>query len=116
MRSNKGRNSDGHSLHHRQHGRAAALSLLQAGHKVVLHARSEDRAATLGELASRASGIVLGDLRSAAQTGSIADQVNGIGHMDAVIHNAGIYTEGSRGSSPKVAPASSRSTRWRLTS
>jgi len=82
-------------------GRAAALSLLQDGHQVVLHARSEDRAATLGELASRATSIVLGDLRSAAQTGSIADQVNGIGRMDAVIHNAGVYTEGSRGSSPE---------------
>jgi len=82
-------------------GRAAALSLLQAGHQVVLHARSEDRAATLGELASRASGIVLGDLRSAAQTSSIADQVNGIGRMDAVIHNAGVYMEASRGSSPE---------------
>src|SRR3954470_10215921 len=79
-------------------GRAAALSLLQAGHQVVLHARSEDRAATLGEVASRASGIVLGDLRSAAQTRSIADQV-GIGRMDAVIHNAGVYKEVSRGSS-----------------
>src|SRR4051794_28043837 len=94
-------------------GRAAALSLLQAGHQVVLHARSEDRAATLGELASGASGIVLGDLRSAGQTRSIAEQVNGIGRMDAVIHNAGVYTEASRGSSPKVTPASSRSTRWR---
>jgi NAD(P)-dependent dehydrogenase (short-subunit alcohol dehydrogenase family) len=83
-------------------GRAAALSLLQAGHQVVLHARSEDRAATLGEVASRASGIVLGDLGSAAQTRSIADQVNGIGRMDAVIHNAGVYTEASRGSSPEA--------------
>jgi NAD(P)-dependent dehydrogenase (short-subunit alcohol dehydrogenase family) len=81
-------------------GRAAALSLLQAGHQVVLNARSEDRAATLGEVASRDSGIALGDLRSAAQTRSIADQVNGIGRMDAVIHNAGIYMEASRGSSP----------------
>jgi NAD(P)-dependent dehydrogenase (short-subunit alcohol dehydrogenase family) len=81
-------------------GCAAALSLLQAGHQVVLNARSEDRAATLGEVASRDSGIALGDLRSAAQTRSIADQVNGIGRMDAVIHNAGIYMEASRGSSP----------------
>jgi NAD(P)-dependent dehydrogenase (short-subunit alcohol dehydrogenase family) len=82
-------------------GRAAALSLLQAGHQVVLHARSEDRAATLGELISRASGIVFGDLRSAAQTRSIADQVNGLGRMDAVIHNAGIYTIQQRGATPE---------------
>jgi len=82
-------------------GRAAAQSVLQKGDQVVLHARSKDRAASLGDLASRASGIVLGDLCSAAQTRSIADQVNGIGRMDAVIHNAGVYTEGSRSSGPE---------------
>ncbi|MFN5568974.1 MAG: SDR family NAD(P)-dependent oxidoreductase, partial [Bradyrhizobium sp.] len=36
-------------------GRAAAQSLLDQGHRVVLHARSADRAAALGELGSRAA-------------------------------------------------------------
>ena len=44
---------------------------------------------------------MVGDLRSAAETRSIADQVNAIGRMDAVIHNAGVYTERSRGSTPE---------------
>ena len=44
-------------------GRAAAQSLLDQGHRVVLHARSADRAAALGELASRAAGVVVGDLQ-----------------------------------------------------
>jgi NAD(P)-dependent dehydrogenase (short-subunit alcohol dehydrogenase family) len=78
-------------------GRAAAESLLADGHQVVLHARSAERAATVATLAQRCAGIVVGDLRSAADTGRIADQVNAIGRMDAVIHNAGIYTERSRG-------------------
>ena len=82
-------------------GRAAAQSLLDDGHQVVLYARSADRAATIAELASRSVGIVIGDLRSAAETRSIADQVNAIGPMDAVIHNAGVYTERSRGSTPE---------------
>ena len=82
-------------------GRAAAQSLLEDGHQVVLHARSADRAATIAELASRSVGIVIGDLGSAAETRSIADQVNAIGRMDAVIHNAGVYTERSRGSTPE---------------
>lgn len=82
-------------------GRAAAQSLLDEGHRVVLHARSADRAAALGDLASRAEGVVLGDLQSSAETRSIADQVNAIGRMDAVIHNAGVYTQRSRGSSPE---------------
>ncbi|MBR0728661.1 SDR family NAD(P)-dependent oxidoreductase [Bradyrhizobium japonicum] len=79
-------------------GRAAAQSLLNDGHRVVLHARSAERAATLAELASRSAGVVVGDLRSAAETRTIADQVNAIGRMDAVIHNAGVYTERGRGS------------------
>jgi NAD(P)-dependent dehydrogenase (short-subunit alcohol dehydrogenase family) len=82
-------------------GRAAAQSLLDQGHRVVLHARSADRAAALGNLASRAAGIVVGDLRSAAETRSIANQVNAIGRMDAIIHNAGVYTQRSRGSTPE---------------
>jgi len=82
-------------------GRTAAESLLDGGHQVVLHARSADRAATIGELASRAAGIVVGDLRSATETRAIADQVNAIGRMDSVIHNAGVYTERSRGSTPE---------------
>jgi NAD(P)-dependent dehydrogenase (short-subunit alcohol dehydrogenase family) len=82
-------------------GRAAAQSLLDNGHQVVFHARSADRAAVLGELASRAAGVVVGDLRSTAETRSIADQVNAIGRMDAIIHNAGVYAERSRGSTPE---------------
>jgi NAD(P)-dependent dehydrogenase (short-subunit alcohol dehydrogenase family) len=82
-------------------GRAAAQSLLDQGHQVVLHARSADRAAALSELAPRSEGVVVGDLRSAVETRSIADQVNAIGRMDAIIHNAGVSTHRSRGSTPE---------------
>jgi NAD(P)-dependent dehydrogenase (short-subunit alcohol dehydrogenase family) len=82
-------------------GRAAAQSLIGDGHQVVLHARSADRAATLADLASRSAGTVVGDLSSAAEVRSIADQVNAIGRMDAVIHNAGVYAQRSRGSTPE---------------
>ena len=34
---------------------------------------------------------------------AIADQVNAIGRIDAVIHNAGVYTQWSRGSTPEEA-------------
>jgi len=78
-------------------GLAAAQALLGAGHQVVLHARSSERAAALGEIAGRALGVVIGDLSSAAQTRRVAEQVNAIGRMDAVIHNAGVYAEPRRG-------------------
>lgn len=77
-------------------GRAAARSLLDQGHEVVLHARSRDRAAALADLAPQAAGVVTGELASAAETSRVAEQVNAIGRMDAVIHNAGIYLEPSR--------------------
>jgi NAD(P)-dependent dehydrogenase (short-subunit alcohol dehydrogenase family) len=70
-------------------GRAAAQVLIGQGHQVVLHARSQQRAPALAGLSPRSAGIVVGDLRSAVETRSIADQVNAIGRMDAVIHNAG---------------------------
>jgi len=76
-------------------GRAAARFLLNQGHEVVLHARSSDRASALGDVLSDAARLVVGDLRSAAETRSIAEQVNAIGRMDAVVHNAGIYAERS---------------------
>lgn len=82
-------------------GRAAAETLLREGHQVVLHARSADRAASIGEHASRARGLVIGDLCSAVETRSIADQVNAVGRMDAIIHNAGVYAQQSRGSTPE---------------
>jgi NAD(P)-dependent dehydrogenase (short-subunit alcohol dehydrogenase family) len=34
---------------------------------------------------------VVGDLRSAAEVRTVAEQVNALGPMDAVIHNAGVY-------------------------
>lgn len=78
-------------------GRAAASALLDEGHQVVLHARSEQRAATLTELAARAMGVVIGDLSSTLHTAQLADRVNRLGRMDAVIHNAGVYLEPTRG-------------------
>jgi len=82
-------------------GRAAALTLINEGHQVVLHARSKQRSTALADLAARSAGVVVGDLASAVETRSLAEQVNKIGRMDAVIHNAGIYREPNRGPTPE---------------
>jgi NAD(P)-dependent dehydrogenase (short-subunit alcohol dehydrogenase family) len=82
-------------------GRAAAEALLAGGHEVVLHARSRDRAASLSGIAPRAAGVAIGDLRSGAETRNVAEQVNTIGRMDAVIHNAGIYRSHGREPTPE---------------
>jgi NAD(P)-dependent dehydrogenase (short-subunit alcohol dehydrogenase family) len=77
-------------------GRGAASALMGDGHDVVLHARSRERAAALSDLAPGAAGVLIGDLSSAAETRELADRLNEIGRMDAVIHNAGVFLEPSR--------------------
>ena len=77
-------------------GRAAARALIAEGREVVLHARSLERASAVDDLASRAAAVVVGDLASAVETRRIADQVNAISRMDAVIHNAGVYGDRDR--------------------
>jgi NAD(P)-dependent dehydrogenase (short-subunit alcohol dehydrogenase family) len=71
------------------------------GHQVVLHARTRGRVSVVDDLVSRATGVVAGDLSSAAETRSLAEQVNAIGRMDAVIHNAGIASTQGRLPTPE---------------
>jgi NAD(P)-dependent dehydrogenase (short-subunit alcohol dehydrogenase family) len=77
-------------------GYAAARVLIAEGHEVVLHARSQDRANGVMDLAKKSQGVVLGDLSSAVETRRLAEHVNAIGRMDAVIHNAGVYSVPNR--------------------
>jgi NAD(P)-dependent dehydrogenase (short-subunit alcohol dehydrogenase family) len=71
-------------------GRAAAETLLGDGHQVIVHARSAGRLAAVGPLISRGASAVVGDLADLNQTRALADQVNRLGPLDAVIHNAGV--------------------------
>ncbi len=82
-------------------GRGAAEALLDQGHEVVVHARNRQRAASAPELTDRAAGVAVGDLSSGAETRAVAEQVNALGPFDAVIHNAGVYAERARGSTPE---------------
>ena len=78
-------------------GLMAGQLLLEQGHSVVLHARNEKRATELRSKVGGAEAIVIGDLSSIAQTKSVAEQVNELGVMDAVIHNAAVgYQERKR--------------------
>jgi len=86
-------------------GRAAARALIDEGHDVVLHARSRERALAIEDLASRSAGVVVGDLSRAVETRGVADQVNAIGRMDAVIHNAAAYSTSGRSPTPEGYPA-----------
>jgi NAD(P)-dependent dehydrogenase (short-subunit alcohol dehydrogenase family) len=77
-------------------GLEAAELLVEAGHRVVLHARSEERARTAEAAVPDASATVVGDLSVLSETVAVAEQAARHGPFDAVIHNAGIYQRGSR--------------------
>lgn len=79
-------------------GRLAAESLLDGGHDVIVHARDPDRLGTMQDLVARGSATVVGDLEDLGQTRDVAEQVNELGPVDAVIHNAGVL------SGPRVLP------------
>jgi NAD(P)-dependent dehydrogenase (short-subunit alcohol dehydrogenase family) len=78
-------------------GQMAARLLIEQGHSVVLHARSEQRGDQALAAVPGAQSVVIGDLASIAQTRHVAEQVNRLGSFDAVIHNAGVgYREPRR--------------------
>ena len=73
-------------------GRAAAETLLEDGHEVIVHARSTQRLTAVNDLIDGGASAVVGDLADLDQTRAVAEQVNRLGRVDAVIHNAGIYS------------------------
>ncbi|MBV8050039.1 MAG: SDR family NAD(P)-dependent oxidoreductase [Acidobacteriaceae bacterium] len=78
-------------------GRMAGQLLIEQGHTVVLHARSQERANQAMAAVPGAETVVIGDLSSIAETRKVAEQVNQLGTFDAVIHNAGVgYREPKR--------------------
>ena len=71
-------------------GREAALSLLSQGHKVVVHARNRQRLDAVQDLIEQGAQAVVGDLSDLKQVKEVAEQVNKLGRMDAIIHNAAV--------------------------
>ena len=57
--------------------------LADQGHKVVLHARNDARAADAKKALPEAEAVVVADLASIAATKDLAGQVNALGAFDA---------------------------------
>lgn len=73
-------------------GHAAANTLLAQGYEVIVHVRSQTRLSAVSDLVDQGAIATVGDLSDLAQIRELASQVNSIGPMDAVIHNAGILS------------------------
>ncbi len=69
----------------------AAKLLADQGHNVVLHARNAERGRQALEKVPKAENVLTGDLSSIEETKKLAEEVNALGHFDAIIHNAGVY-------------------------
>jgi len=78
-------------------GFMAAETLVEQGHRVVLHARNAGRAEDARRDLPQAEAVVTGDLETIAGAKDVAAQVNALGRFDAVIHNAAVgYREEHR--------------------
>ena len=78
-------------------GLMAGRLLIEEGHAVVLHARSEARAEETRIAVPGVEAVLVGDLSTLAAMRDVADQANRQGRFDAVIHNVGIgYREAQR--------------------
>ena len=78
-------------------GMMAAQLLVEMGHRVVVHGRSQTRAEAALRAVPGAETAVVGDLSSIREMCAVAEQANGLGRFDAVIHNAGTgYREARR--------------------
>jgi NAD(P)-dependent dehydrogenase (short-subunit alcohol dehydrogenase family) len=79
-------------------GRLTAEALLSAGHDVIVHARNQERAAILDPLVNRGADLVVADFTDRDAVRRAAAELNDRPPLDAVIHNAGVW------SGPAVMP------------
>jgi len=77
-------------------GLMAAELLANQGHKIVLHGRDASRIEEAQRAVPNAEAVI-GDIETMAGAKNVAAQVNALGRLDAVIHNAAVgYRESHR--------------------
>ncbi len=72
-------------------GQLAASALVAQGHEVVLHARNRKRGYEALDKVPGAKTVLTADLSNIEETKQLAAEVNALGNLEAVIHNAGVY-------------------------
>lgn len=77
-------------------GLLTAQQLIADGYQVYLHARNHDRATMVHSKCPQAAGIMIGDLSNVDDLKRIAMEVNKLGRLTSIIHNAGVYTSNQR--------------------
>jgi NAD(P)-dependent dehydrogenase (short-subunit alcohol dehydrogenase family) len=75
-------------------GLATTRVLLAAGHRVLVHARSEARGRPVVDGLAGDAVLVTGDLAKLSAVRTLAEQVAEQGPLDVLIHNAGVWVRG----------------------
>ena len=75
-------------------GLATARVLLAAGHRVLVHARSEVRGRPVVDGLDGNAVLVTGDLARLSEVRALAEQLADAGPLDVLIHNAGVWVRG----------------------
>ena len=75
-------------------GRATAEQLLAQGHRVLVHARSEERGRPVVDQLDGDVVLVTGDLASLAEVEDLARQVAAYAPLDVLVNNAGVWVRG----------------------
>src|SRR4051794_31925992 len=75
-------------------GLATAERLLAAGHRVLVHVRTEERGRRVVDRLEGDAALVTGDLSSLAEVDALADQVIAQGPLDVLVNNAGVWVRG----------------------
>jgi NAD(P)-dependent dehydrogenase (short-subunit alcohol dehydrogenase family) len=78
-------------------GAKAAQLLANEGHQVVLHARSEQRAADAMVRVPKAQDTLIADVSTLAGCFTLAQLANAVGTFDAVIHNVAVFHREDQG-------------------
>jgi len=81
-------------------GLATAKVLLAQGHRVLVHARHQERGRHVVDGLPGDAVLVTGDLADLGQVRTLAEQVAEHGPLDVLVHNAGVWV---RGKTPPVS-------------
>ncbi|KAH8820640.1 hypothetical protein F5884DRAFT_764727 [Xylogone sp. PMI_703] len=80
-------------------GSLTAQKLIAGGHQVVLHARNAQRAKDAEAACPGSQAVLIADLSSIEETKQLAAEANKLGPFDAVVHNAGVMGNSTKGKS-----------------
>ncbi|KAH6652519.1 putative short chain dehydrogenase/ reductase [Truncatella angustata] len=86
-------------------GLEAARQLIKRNHTVYLHARNQKRAEDAKTACPDAAGVFVADLSVMAEIHNFAKEVQSVGELDAIIHNAGMLYGPFRKTADSGVPA-----------